>query len=88
MNYEQFKIEKEIIESLLKKATKVESINNYNPDFAQKDYLQKSYAFSSTNNKMCIIWNKVMYIMEKTAETLQALVKLKWRYVPFCVPQI
>ena len=46
MNYEQFKIEKEIIESLLKKATKVESINNYNPDFAQKDYLQKSYAFS------------------------------------------
>ncbi len=85
MNYKQ-ENEKELVSKLLKEAVKVKPGKSYNPGFAKKYYLQRTYAVSDTSNQVCVIWNKAMYAIEKTAEILRILNKLNWRNVPFCVP--
>ena len=85
MNYKQ-ENQKELVSKLLEKAVKVEPGKNYNPGFAKKYYLQCTYAVSDTSNQICVIWNKAMYAIEKTAEILRILYKLNWRNVPFRVP--
>ena len=85
MNYKQ-ENEKELVRKLLEKAVKVEPGMSYNPSFAKKYYLQRTYAISDTSNQICVIWNKAMYAIEKNAEILRILNKLNWRIVSFCVP--